>query len=237
MQDDTLRYCVACRETLPGEARFCPACGHDSTLPECLPSPAVARQQVGRRDVDPEPDLPPMRLAPGTRLSVYRIESVLGEGGMGVVYRAYDEALSRPVAIKCLHTNLAGDPEIRRRFEREARLLRTYSHPNVVSVFDFVEYEYLLAIVMELVEGPTLIRYLQSWRGRPPLGEVRDLFGGVLDAMEAGHQRGIIHRDLKPENVLLMRVGAGLRAKVVDFGIAKILEGTTYTVSGMFLGT
>ena len=80
-----------------------------------------------------------MRLLPGTMLSVYRIESVLGEGGMGVVYRAHDEARGRPVALKCLHTNLAGDVEIRRRFAREAKVLRAQSHPCIVAVYDFVE--------------------------------------------------------------------------------------------------
>src|SRR5262245_60029860 len=104
--------------------------------------------------------LPPMRLARGTRVSVYNVEAVVGEGGMGVVYRAWDTAMERFVALKCLHANLSGDPEIRRRFAREARLLRDYQHPNVIQVYDFVEYEYLLGIVMELVEGPSLVQYL-----------------------------------------------------------------------------
>jgi formylglycine-generating enzyme required for sulfatase activity len=178
-----------------------------------------------------------MRLARGMRISVYRIESVVGEGGMGVVYRAWDEAVGRPVALKCLHANLSGDPEIRRRFAREARVLRDYHHPNVIRVFDFIEHDYLLGIVMELVAGPSLVQYLAQWRGRMPLGEVRSLFGGVLDAVEAGHRQGIIHRDLKPDNILVSGEGDARRPKVVDFGIAKILEGTTYTMSGAFLGT
>jgi serine/threonine-protein kinase len=181
--------------------------------------------------------IPPMRLLPGTRLSVYRIESVLGEGGMGVVYRAHDEARDRTVALKCLHTNLSGDLEIRRRFAREARVLDGYRHPNVVGVYDFVEHEHLLAIVMEYVEGPSLVQHLAKWRGRMPFGEIRAIFGGVLDAMEAGHDKGIVHRDLKPDNILVTRGDDGLRPKVVDFGIAKILEGTTYTMTGALLGT
>jgi len=178
-----------------------------------------------------------MRLARGTRISAYRIESVVGEGGMGVVYGAWDEAVGRPVAIKCLHANLSGDPEIRRRFAREARVLRDHRHPNVISVFDFIEYDYLLGIVMELVPGPSLVQYLAQWRGRIPLGEIRALFGGVLEAVEAGHRQGIIHRDLKPDNILVSGQGDARRPKLVDFGIAKILEGTTYTMSGAFLGT
>ncbi len=178
-----------------------------------------------------------MRIAPGTRVSVYRIDRVIGEGGMGVVYRAYDEALDRVVALKCLHTNLAGDRDIRTRFAREARILRSYSHPNVVSVYDFVEHDYLLAMVMELVEGPSLVEYLAKWRGHMPLEEIRHLFRSVLDAVEAGHRQGVIHRDLKPENILVTGSGESLRPKIVDFGIARILEGTTYTMTGAFLGT
>jgi serine/threonine protein kinase len=178
-----------------------------------------------------------MRLARGMRISVYQIDSVVGEGGMGVVYRAWDEAIGRPVALKCLHNNLCGDPEIRRRFAREARVLRDYRHPNVIQVFDFVEHEYLLGIVMELVEGPSLVQYLAKWRGRMPFAEIRRLFGGVLDAVGAGHRQGIIHRDLKPDNVLVAGGADELEPKLVDFGIAKILEGTTYTMSGAFLGT
>jgi serine/threonine protein kinase len=181
--------------------------------------------------------LPPTRLLPGTMLSVYRVESVLGEGGMGVVYRAHDEARDRTVAIKCLHMNLAGDAQIRRRFAREARVLASLDHPNVVGVYDLVEHEHILAIVMEHVAGVSLVQHLKRWRGRLPLEEIRALFSGVLRAMQEGHRRGIVHRDLKPDNILVLAGEDGLRPKVVDFGIAKILEGTTYTMSGAFLGT
>jgi serine/threonine-protein kinase len=178
-----------------------------------------------------------MRLTPGTRIAAYRIESVIGEGGMGVVYRAHDLTHDRPVALKVLHTNLAGDAGIRRRFAREARILRAYSHPNIVKNFDFVEHEHLLAIVMEIVDGPSLTKYLEKWRGVMPLAEVRDIFSGVLLAIEQGHRLGVVHRDLKPDNVLVTRVDGAVCPKVVDFGIARILEGTTYTVTGALLGT
>jgi len=233
---DTWRECPACHGSVPvGTA--CPTCGPG--LGAALAAP-VSAAPASDADVDAgmtRSGLPPMRLARGTRVSVYRIESVLGEGGMGVVYRAWDEAVGRPVALKCLHTNLAGDPDIRRRFAREARVLRSYSHPNVIQVFDFVEFDYLLGIVMELVEGPSLVQYLAKWRGRMPLGEVRELFSGVLQAIEEGHSQGIVHRDLKPDNILVSGDGDMRHPKVVDFGIAKILEGTTYTMSGAFLGT
>jgi serine/threonine-protein kinase len=239
MADDfTLRRCAGCGVTLPGRARFCPGCGSD-----------VESDLEGQRDESgsvlaepsyggaPELALPPMRLLPGTRISVYRVESVIGEGGMGVVYRGYDEAAGRAVALKCLHTNLSGDAGIRRRFAREAKVLRSYSHPNVVRVYDFVEQGHFLAIVMELVPGVTLLEHIAKWRGRMPLVEIREIFGDVLDGVGEGHRQGIVHRDLKPGNILVTGVGEALRAKIVDFGIAKILEGTTYTMTGALLGT
>lgn len=236
VMDDTLRHCSGCSGILPGRARFCPSCGRDTQVDSRESAPEPARESSRRGSGEFE-QLPPLRIAPGTRISVYRVEDVIGEGGMGVVYRAYDEALDRVVALKCLHTNLAGDADIRRRFEREARVLRSYSHPGVVSVYDFVEHDYLLAMVMELVEGPSLVQHLQKWLGHMPLEEIRHLFRGVLDAVQAGHKAGVIHRDLKPENILVTNNGQELRPKIVDFGIARILEGTTYTMTGAFLGT
>ncbi len=167
----------------------------------------------------------------------YTVESVVGEGGMGVVYRAFDAARSRRVAIKILHQNLCGDPEIRRRFQREARVMQSFAHRNVAQVYDFLEEERLLAIVMELIEGPTLAQHLVKWGGQLPFDELRSIFGAMLEAMSEAHAAGIVHRDLKPDNVLLARGPNGLEPKIVDFGIAKILEGTTYTITGMLLGT
>ncbi|MEO7331747.1 MAG: serine/threonine-protein kinase, partial [Minicystis sp.] len=222
--------CASCGAILGEGARFCASCGR-----------AVGHSDTAHAPTQPDParpsSLPPMRLPAGTMVSVYRIESVLGEGGMGVVYRAHDETRGRTVALKCLHSNLAGDLEIRRRFIRESRVLRATSHPNIVSVYDLVEHDYLLAIVMELVAGPSLVKHLEKWRGRMPFAEIRTLFGGVLEAMSEGHRQGIIHRDLKPDNILVTSTEEGLRPKVVDFGIAKILEGTTYTMTGALLGT
>ncbi|MBX3191591.1 MAG: SUMF1/EgtB/PvdO family nonheme iron enzyme [Labilithrix sp.] len=220
--------CSACDATLPADARFCPRCGRAMRT-------ELADTELGR---EPAPTtLPPMRLRPGTMLSVYRIEDVVGEGGMGVVYRAHDTATGRAVAVKCLHTNLAGDPHIRQRFMREARVLRVWSHPGAVAIYDFVEHEHLLAIVMELVAGESLVKHLSRWRGRMPYGEIRQIMGPILVAMEDAHDNGVVHRDLKPDNILVSSEGGRLKTKLVDFGIAKILEGTTYTVSGALLGT
>lgn len=224
------RSCAACGEPLPARARFCLRCGRavdDVALAATLPR------------AESDPPLPPRVLAPGTRLgSAYRIEHVVGEGGMGVVYRATDEALGRAVAIKALHSNLLGDAGIRRRFAREADVMRRWQHPNAVAVYDFVEAEALLAIVMEYVEGGhTLEHHLEDWGGPLPWDDVQLVFDGVLDAMEHAHSHGVVHRDLKPQNILLRPTEAGLDPKVADFGIAKVLEGTKYTVTGALLGT
>ena len=257
MPDAPSPTCPECDATLVAHARFCASCGAPApgyaptqlrgtarlapSRPPLHAAPTPALDAAPLRPSPPPPPsvapsvpLPPMRLLPGTKISVYRIESTIGEGGMGVVYRAHDEARGRTVALKCLHTNLAGDAEIRRRFAREARVLGSYDHPNVVKVHDFVAHEHLLAIVMEHVEGESLVAHLAKWRGRVPFAEIRSIFGAVLDAVGHGHDRGVVHRDLKPDNIL---VTDDLSPRVVDFGIAKILEGTTYTMTGALLGT
>ncbi|NUQ73124.1 MAG: SUMF1/EgtB/PvdO family nonheme iron enzyme [Polyangiaceae bacterium] len=237
--------CSRCHAELSPGARFCASCGKQqiSGATTMLAPSKSDRTQLAETQLAEAPKanitpLPPMRLLPGTVLAgVYAVEDALGEGGMGVVYRARDLSRDRIVAVKCLHTNLSGDAEVRRRFVREAKVLRSFTHPNVVATYDFIEHEHLLAIVMELVEGLTLVQYVEKWRGRMPLEEVAAIFGGVLEAMDNAHKQGIVHRDLKPDNILVGRAGSRMTPKVVDFGIAKILEGTTYTVTGAFLGT
>ncbi|HET7501310.1 MAG TPA: bifunctional serine/threonine-protein kinase/formylglycine-generating enzyme family protein [Kofleriaceae bacterium] len=182
--------------------------------------------------------LPPRLIAPGTRITErYEIDGVLGEGGMGVVYRATDRERARTVAIKALHASLMGEPEIRRRFKREAQLMLSWNHRFVARVHDFLEHEDLLAFVMEFVDGPTLEEYAQRWNGKLPYDDIRQIFTGVLEAMEEAHAIGIVHRDLKPHNILLLITEHGVVPKIVDFGVAKVLEGTTYTMSGAMLGT
>ena len=182
--------------------------------------------------------MPPRHLPSGTQIGDhYEIEDVIGEGGMGVVYRARDHALGRTVAIKALHTNLLGDADIRRRFGREARVMMGWSHPGIVTAFDCVETADLHAMVMEFVDGPTLEDHLERWGGPLPLSELQPLFSDMLEAMEAAHERGVVHRDLKPQNILLCPDDRGLNPKVADFGIAKVVEGTAYTMTGALLGT
>ncbi|MCK6551895.1 SUMF1/EgtB/PvdO family nonheme iron enzyme [Myxococcota bacterium] len=247
--------CSSCRAELPPNARFCPSCGR-AVDPALAPTYAVvaptslADSAPWSRGVVGGPFTPVMSGQPlpaplvmshlprGTRIGdVYTVTSVLGEGGMGVVYRADDEARHRSVAIKLLHGNLAGDPEVRKRFVREGRVMRAFSHPNVAQIYDFVEQDRVLAIVMELVEGPTLTAHLAKWRGRLPYDELRAVMRGVLGGMAEAHRAGIVHRDLKPDNILLRMDRDRPEPKIVDFGIAKILEATTFTVTGMLLGT
>ena len=248
MAEASESMCPSCRTPLATGARFCHSCGQalpasrasaaeevDARPDTALASTALAAAAAPRGRI--AGGLPPMRLPAGTTLSVYRIESVIGEGGMGVVYRARDMALGRDVALKCLHMNLASDPEVRGRFVREARVLRTWSHPGAVGIHDFIEHEHVLAIVMELVEGENLAQHLARWRGKMPFDQIRSVIGEVLLAMDDAHANGVVHRDLKPDNVLVRNDGGRLRPKVADFGIAKVLEGTTYTVSGALLGT
>lgn len=226
--------CVDCDEELPARARFCPGCGRaiaaDTAPASPPPSPTVTdvRQRM----------LPPRLIAPGTQvLGRYTIDGVIGEGGMGVVYKGTDTERDRTVAIKALHASLMGDREIRRRFTREAQLMLGWNHRHVARVYDLVEHEDLLAFVMEYVEGPTLEDHAQRWGGKLPYDDIRAIFTGVLDAMEEAHSVGIVHRDLKPQNILLRIDERGIDPKIVDFGIAKILEGTTYTMTGALLGT
>lgn len=216
--------CTDCGDSLPPRARFCPSCGRS------VGTDSGAQTQRTR--------LPQRRITPGTQIgSRYVVEGVIGEGGMGVVYRATDRERDRLVAIKALHANLMGDAEIRRRFTREAQLMLGWNHEHVARVHDLIEHEDLLAFAMEYVDGPSLESYTERWGGKLPYEEIRQIFDGVLDAMEEAHSVGVVHRDLKPHNILLGLGPDGPVPKIVDFGIAKILEGTTYTMTGALLGT
>ena len=159
-----------------------------------------------------------MTLAAGTRLGPYEIKSLLGEGGMGEVYRARDTQLKRDVALKILPSDVALDPQRLARFEREAQALAALNHPHIAQVYGFVDDAGLRAIVMELVEGPTLSERLA--RAAIPLDGALAVAIQLAEALEYAHERGIIHRDLKPANVKLTPDGD---VKVLDFGLAKIL--------------
>ncbi|MEJ7598612.1 MAG: serine/threonine-protein kinase [Kofleriaceae bacterium] len=224
--------CGSCNETLPERARFCPGCGIPVVEGAPIVTGAATLTDARARN------MPPRLIAPGTRVTDrYTIDGLIGEGGMGVVYRGSDMQNGRTVAIKALHASLMGDAEIRRRFTREAQLMLGWKHRHVARVYDFIEHEDLLAFVMEYIDGPTLEDHAQRWGGKLPFDDIRAIFSGVLEAMEEAHSIGIVHRDLKPQNILLKLDEAGVTPKIVDFGIAKILEGTTYTMTGALLGT
>ena len=161
-----------------------------------------------------------MPLERGTRLGPYEIESVLGAGGMGEVYRARDTRLKRDVAIKVLPAAFARDPDRIARLQREAEVLATLNHPNVGAVYGFEETPDAAGIVMELVEGPTLGDRIAH--GPIPIDEALKMARQIADALDAAHEKGVIHRDLKPANIKVTPDG---KVKVLDFGLAKLAEG------------
>jgi eukaryotic-like serine/threonine-protein kinase len=156
------------------------------------------------------------QLKAGIRLGSYEVLSALGAGSMGEVYRARDTRLGRDVAIKVLPALFLSDPERRARFEREARVLASLNHSHIAAIYGVEEAGATLALVLELVEGPTLADRIV--RGPLPLGQALSLAQQIAEALEAAHEKGIVHRDLKPANIKITPAGA---VKVLDFGIAK----------------
>ena len=156
-----------------------------------------------------------MDLSPGLRLGPYEIVAPLGAGGMGEVYRARDTRLNRSVAIKILPSHLSCDPELKSRFEREARTLSSVSHPHICHLYDVGSQGDRDFLVMELLEGETLATRLQ--KGPLPPVEVLKIGIEIADALTKAHRLGVVHRDLKPSNIMLTKNGA----KLMDFGLAK----------------
>ena len=187
-----------------------------------------------------------MSIVSGTKLGPYEIVSQIGAGGMGEVYRARDPKLGRDVAIKVLPEAFARDAERMARFQREAKVLASLDHPNIASIYGLEDSGGTRALVMQLVEGPTLADRIKA--GPIPVDEAVRIARQIADALEYAHERGIIHRDLKPANI---KVAADDTVKVLDFGLAKALEGdpasidisTSPTISrmatmqGVLLGT
>jgi serine/threonine protein kinase len=162
-----------------------------------------------------------MTLQRGTRLGSYEILSLLGAGGMGEVYRARDTRLNRDVAIKVLPDAFVHDADRVARFKREAQVLASLNHPHIAAIYGFEESSGGSALVLELVEGPTLADRIAR---RPiPVEEALPIARQIAEALEAAHEHGIIHRDLKPANIKLT---AGGTVKVLDFGLARVLDGS-----------
>src|SRR3974390_2439767 len=160
-----------------------------------------------------------MPLAAGTTLGQYEIRSALGAGGMGEVYRAYDNRLQREVAIKVLPESLTSDPERLRRFEQEARVVAALNHPNILAVYQMATHNGVSYMVTEFLDGETLRERLTH--APLPLRKAIDYAVQIAHGLAAAHDRGIIHRDLKPENIFVTKDG---RIKILDFGLAKLQE-------------
>src|SRR5215475_12527733 len=159
-----------------------------------------------------------MRLTAGIRLGPYEVVALLGAGGMAEVYRARDTRLGREVAVKVVSEALGADGAFVERFEREARLVSSVNHPNVVALHDVGVHDGKPYFVTELLQGETLRARLD--KGAVPLPTALDWATQMAQGLAAAHERGIVHRDLKPENVLVSRDG---RVKLLDFGIAKAI--------------
>jgi len=170
----------------------------------------------------------------------YRVDGVIGQGGMGAVFKAWDVRLERAVAIKVVRADVISDPDSRVRFRRESQIVARLQHPSIVTVFDYGNFTDGSAfLVMEFVPGEDLRRLLKREGALSP-ARVTTLLSGIADGVELAHKSGIYHRDLKPENILLPESGTG--PKVLDFGVAKLTtpgtgDGSTISVAGTIVGT
>jgi serine/threonine protein kinase len=249
-------WTCGCGTANPNEARFCGNCGRGrpaSSPPERAepasdarasrlgwePAPAGPGAREGAYKPPPKPDPWIGQLVMGR----YRVVSVIGEGAMGIVYRAEQKMgqATRPVALKLLHAAYTSDEALRARFLRECEVVVSLEHPNTIKFYDFGELEDgSLAIVMEFIDGESLADRLE--RGPIPPQQALHIVGQICGSLHEAHARGIIHRDLKPENILLAsRADESDIVKVCDFGIAKTVgletEGPQLTLAGMVVGT
>lgn len=167
----------------------------------------------------------------------YKIEEMLGQGGMSAVYRAYDPNLKRVVAIKLVHQHLSNDQEFVKRFEEEASTVASLRHPNIVQVYDFNTDQGINYMVMEFVPGETLqqrLKRLNASQRKMSVEEALKITINICDALSYAHKRGMIHRDIKPANIML---DVNNQAILMDFGIVKIIGGSSHTVTGAVMGT
>ena len=158
-----------------------------------------------------------MTLSPGSRLGPYEILEPLGAGGMGEVYKAKDTRLDRTVAIKVLPEHLAGSPELKARFEREAKAISQLNHPHICTLHDVGSQDGVDYLVMEYIEGETLADRLK--KGPLPLATILEYGAQIADALDKAHRAGIVHRGLKPGNIMLTKSGV----KLLDFGLARLV--------------
>jgi len=233
---DTLRICKQCNRPLPVDAPegLCPACLAAAALDTQAPgSPATLPPSPSTSGKDPQPPSVKEIAASFPQLEILEL---LGQGGMGIVYKARQIKLDRPVALKILTRETAGTPGFADRFAREARLLARLSHPNIVGVYDFGETNGLYYLLMEYVPGLNL-RQLQSSERLSPT-QALAIVPKICDALQYAHEQGVVHRDIKPANILINDRG---HVKIADFGLAKLLgkpaEDTTLTGAHHVMGT
>jgi eukaryotic-like serine/threonine-protein kinase len=215
--------CPRCRRAFEEPSHYCRECGADMTRASALETAANAA------DSGEVPSLADRRLSDSNQAWLgkivdgrYRVLEVIGRGGMGVVYRVEHLRMGKIAAMKVLHRDLAQDPEVVARFEREAAAVSKLHHPHTVQVFDFGNAQGALYLIMELIRGQDLARIIER-DGPMPWARAAPLLAQICGALQEAHELGIVHRDLKPENVLITRSTAGRDyAKVLDFGLAKL---------------
>ena len=243
--------CAACGFTLSEGSAFCPKCGQrvaaapssdgDATMPPAAAARAGSSATVGSRVETWAPSTDRAisgRLQPGAAFgSRYRILQQLGEGGMGIVYKAFDEELSIPVALKLIRPEAMTDPEaalqMERRFKRELVLARQVTHKNVVRIHDLGELDAFKYFTMPFIEGRDLGAVIAR-EGKLPVARALRIAKQVASGLAAAHELGIVHRDLKPENVM---VDADDNAVIMDFGLARTSDGANLTRTGAVMGT
>jgi eukaryotic-like serine/threonine-protein kinase len=231
----TIFHGAQARDVTDRNAYLDHACAGDPSLRAEVESLLASQGTLGRgvNDTAALPQLPA-----GTRLGQYRVDALVGAGGMGQVYRATDTRLRRTVALKLLLPDLSLDPGFGARFEREARVLASLNHPNIAAIHGFEDADGVPALVLEFVEGPTLGDRLA--KGPLPPTEALTVARQLARALEAAHDKGIVHRDLKPANIKITSSGI---VKVLDFGIARVVDGdgnaatNAGTHTGTILGT
>jgi len=214
------------------QTRICPNCR--AAVPTDAPEgvcPACALRAGFETEVGPDS---PTRTAPERRVTPLAVEELaqrlpelehfelLGQGGMGVVYKARHRKLERPVAVKILHADVLGHDSFAERFTREARTMAQLDHPNVVRIYDFGHRDDLYYLIMELVDGVNLRQTIEAGGLKPP--QALAMVPHICEALQYAHDKGIVHRDIKPENILVDRNGA---IKIADFGLAKLIGETS----------
>jgi serine/threonine protein kinase/Flp pilus assembly protein TadD len=187
---------------------------------EWLESAAVNRPEPPASQSPPQTAFPTNGGLIGTRVSHYRVLEVIGGGGMGMVYKAEDLKLGRPVALKFLPEDLTSDPVALKRFEREAQTASALNHPNICTIHEIEEYDGRPFIAMELLEGTTLRDRMAASESKAiPTAELLEIAMQICEGLQAAHAKGIVHRDVKPANIFLTKQGA---VKILDFGLAKL---------------